>query len=649
MGDNNVKFYSSQDMSCGYYLKEAEQIIDLFSIDKTDYKINEILELYNIKLFFNADIRLHEWDDLRYNSLADTVKKFDKPIGIFFSKINNENFDSIYNQVNYVYRQDFWELFDSFKLYNRIHCKTIASMLESQEISIKYLLSHKSISKKYEAEIRSYMLENPQTAEILMSNYLTETKHKYFFPDILMPNEREKIIIDYIESNACNPNYLQLIINSNPSKELSFRDKTKLKAKKRYEQKIKELFDDNTGYNYGVDITFLSSQQEEISAEKSNGILHFSYDTSWIKSNLDYPTLLNNFIYLFGITDLQFRCQWCHKQSQLGVFESHLGIRGKNEYFKGIQFEIMNMKSLAEVIGYSDELFRNDIELEKGIEWFFIEYLKDEFDVTDYTFSIPSKQVSYAERCKLMVIELERVLKQFKLYVEEGAIDKELLQISSKQVKYEYVPSMIKNKYLYPIKKECQVLMQLLFSNQSCVCYTEKFGSKYGTFYELIKNESVFKLDFFEHQIPSIEYLIEKNMLNCGKDEQLTLNTERTSLLKDLYYNEVSRTDYVSRYLDSFDEQEQNEMFTFGESLFSKPEQEYLNYMLNNSEFSNGLSLRNNYLHGTNSTDEEINRQDYYQILKIIIFTIIKINEEFCFVDDLKKKQLQKKEDDENV
>lgn len=81
-------------------------------------------------------------------------------------------------------------------------------------------------------------------------------------------------------------------------------------------------------------------------------------------------------------------------------------------------------------------------------------------------------------------------------------------------------------------------------------------------------------------------------------------------------------------------------MFTFGETLFSKPEQEYLNYMLNNSEFSNGQALRNRYLHGTNPIDDETNQKDYYQILKIFIFTIIKINEEFCFVDDLKKKQL---------
>lgn len=92
---------------------------------------------------------------------------------------------------------------------------------------------------------------------------------------------------------------------------------------------------------------------------------------------------------------------------------------------------------------------------------------------------------------------------------------------------------------------------------------------------------------------------------------------ERVALLKDLYYNEVSRADSMRKYLDAFNKQEQCEMFTFGETLFSKPEQEYLNFMLNNSEFSNGQALRNSYLHGTNPTDDEINRNDYYQILKI--------------------------------
>ena len=65
-------------------------------------------------------------------------------------------------------------------------------------------------------------------------------------------------------------------------------------------------------------------------------------------------------------------------------------------------------------------------------------------------------------------------------------------------------------------------------------------------------------------------------------------------------------------------------------SLFSKPEQDYLNYELNKSSFSNGLDLRNKYAHSTYPEDEKIQFVDYIRLLKIMILVITKINEEFC-------------------
>ena len=353
----------------------------------------------------------------------------------------------------------------------------------------------------------------------------------------------------------------------------------------------------------------------------------------WVRDNLDFPTLLNNFIYLFNFTDLHFRSNWYNRKSQQGILETMAGIHGKSEYFKGIYFNLMSMLSNTQIIEYSNILQNNHIEIEIIIKWFFEKYLKEEFRVENYMFSSPYPHISYVDKCKLLVIEFERVLKQFKLYVEDKVIDQELLTISSKQVKFEYIPSMIPNKYLYPVKKECQPLMNLLFSDQSGIYYTEKFQTKHHSFYELIKNESIFKSDFFEYQIPEIDYLIERKILVSDND-RLLLNSKKTWLLKDLYDNEVSRTGYILNYLSEFNEQEQKKMFTFGSTLFSVPEQSYLNYMLNNAEFSNGLAIRNNYLHGTNSTDEKINCQDYYQILKILVLAVIKINEEFCIMND---------------
>lgn len=68
----------------------------------------------------------------------------------------------------------------------------------------------------------------------------------------------------------------------------------------------------------------------------------------------------------------------------------------------------------------------------------------------------------------------------------------------------------------------------------------------------------------------------------------------------------------------------------YEDTLFSRPEQDYLNYILNKSEFSNGLDLRNKYSHDTCSLDERTQRKDYLILKKIMAFIIIKINEEFC-------------------
>ena len=65
-------------------------------------------------------------------------------------------------------------------------------------------------------------------------------------------------------------------------------------------------------------------------------------------------------------------------------------------------------------------------------------------------------------------------------------------------------------------------------------------------------------------------------------------------------------------------------------TLFSRSEADYINYMLNQAEFSNGLDLRNKYTHDTCPLNEGKQKQDYLELLKIMILIVIKINEEFC-------------------
>ena len=68
----------------------------------------------------------------------------------------------------------------------------------------------------------------------------------------------------------------------------------------------------------------------------------------------------------------------------------------------------------------------------------------------------------------------------------------------------------------------------------------------------------------------------------------------------------------------------------FENTLFSKPEQNYFNYHLNKSEFSNSMDLRNKYLHGTQANPEEVETHErvYHIYLKLLVLALLKIDDD---------------------
>ena len=161
--------------------------------------------------------------------------------------------------------------------------------------------------------------------------------------------------------------------------------------------------------------------------------------------------------------------------------------------------------------------------------------------------------------------------------------------------------------------------------------YTEKTGSKYQTLPQLLMSEEMKKEDFERYQQKDLDWLIERSAITVSSDGTLAINRVRAYVLNELFSNEV----ICPAYFDPKLQAQVNEMvksgdLSYGDTLFSKPERDYLNYVLNKSEFSNGLDLRNKYSHDTCSLEEKIQQQDYMELLKIMVLIIIKINEEFC-------------------
>lgn len=107
----------------------------------------------------------------------------------------------------------------------------------------------------------------------------------------------------------------------------------------------------------------------------------------------------------------------------------------------------------------------------------------------------------------------------------------------------------------------------------------------------------------------------------------------------DLFMNDVvSFWKYSKHERSIIDALEIRKVIEFESSLFSRPEQNYINYTLNKSQFNNGLDLRNKYSHSQphDGSDERKHNQNYLIFIRVFIVALIKINDEFCTSNELK-------------
>lgn len=118
--DLRVKYYSTNDLSAGFYLKRIEDIICNFVVEKKRVDINEIIELYNIQQFFHNRIYSIHWTKQQLNDYSEIVSDFSRVIGEFFSGINIDTIESMFDTIYYDYRNDFWKLIEKYKVYDKI-------------------------------------------------------------------------------------------------------------------------------------------------------------------------------------------------------------------------------------------------------------------------------------------------------------------------------------------------------------------------------------------------------------------------------------------------------------------------------------------------------------------------------------------------
>lgn len=633
---NGVKYYGINDLTLGIYLDKSEKIIRNNPISSKIDDINSILELYNIYLIFKSGSRLKDWSEDTYDKLKRSTSKFMPIINSYFSKINSDNLILLYSKISNQYIDDFWFLFDKYNVFKNITNETFENFLNYEKVHLSYLLRHKNLVNYFDKEIGNYMQLSNSTAEILIDYRLVEREDipiKYFLPESLTIEQQLDIVNDYINSQSCNPNYLKIIFNSGSNKNFPIDDLMRLNAKKKYEENVDKIFNSKSGFKFGAEVAFSNNTDCVEVCSDDSLVPRFTYSSDWIKENLDNPTLFNNFIYLFNYTDLFFRSNFPSKECEISPLEKVMELRGIKYYKKGIAFLHKEILYYLQIISYENELKKYNVEIEFMFKWFFEVYLKSEFNVYGFKFSPCSKNSTYLEKVRNLCSEIDSLLKQYNLYVNYNSINRELMEISRNSISLENLPSFSSNKYGYILDSELLGISNLLYSNQSIINHTSA-EIKHDNFDELLTHKKLKISDFDNYQIESLIYLKSKNIIHEDRYGYLDIDNDLCNILKDFYYNEVLCINYYKDN-DVLISLINDNKIIIENKLFSKPEQNYLNYILNNRKYDNGLSIRNRYLHGSNTNNISNHKQDYYIILKVFVLIIIKINEEFCLREKL--------------
>ncbi len=633
---NRVLFFSKEDMAGPIKLKLAEPILQDFDLKK-NYDINDIVELFQIKQYFDNGLYLSDWSAEIIADYRETSEKMWKIVCNFWISIDDNSFIGLYNQVEFEFRRDFWVLTEQLQIFKKIEETTFSILLRSENFWIINILQQKRLVKYFSSALRSFLLGYEKSAELLLTHFEEEHTNRYndlFFPNNLGINDIELIINDYLDNPDANLNYVRLIINA---KELKFSPETRLKATKVERVKNEEILESGHVWQSGNQVGLSDTQEEPVNVNWEENIQKITYSTSWLDSITDTYSLFYNFSLLFEYTDTYGNINLVSKGIEMDVLE-HVLMRSKNNYKTGYAFHRKSNLSHLQIVVYDHYLKEKGRNIE-GILTFVIQnYFKNSYGLENFKINFPSKNSTYLEKIRMLVPELESILKQFKLYSTKGEIDRELLQISSSPLRFKDIPSLVEKKYLYGKGSEFEELKHYFFSDQSMLWFVKAFNDKkYQNLYSLLLNENVRLEDFEDYQKPSINQLINAGYLEVVGEKFVKIKKKITTFVigmlnKDEVVNYWILPDEIKVVID---EMKKDGLIRFGNTLFSEPEQKYFNYYLNKSEFTNGLDLRNRYVHGTNGDTDEEHRNIYFTILKLLVLAVLKMDNDLFIKKNL--------------
>ena len=641
---DRVCYFSKNDLSVGHYLEMAEKRIQEVSKGDVPSDLEGIIELWHIKRMIDDECKFLEWTDEKYNTLKQSTSGYSDIIAKFFRTLAPKMLKSEFDQLEWTYKKTLWKIIDAYKLYQLIEPDTLREILTENVNHVRIVLECPGIVEKYKSVIREILMSNVNSAHIILDIFVAKQDlnrgTELHLPSNLSLADKEQILVNYLQSDDPNVNYVRLITQIKDDKnQIRLSTKTRLLAE-RLEKKLNaELLNDprtvTTHWSIGVQFVDEEGSAPVVLKINEKGIPTYTYSIPYIRQ-CDNINRVANCISLFRWLNQHFLINLISKKTEVDALESSLIDKGRDSYLSYMAFNNKNRLSLYQLYAYEEVLKKNNGSFEYEIKQFYEHHLKEEYNYPGLPINLPSVNDSALNKCRVLCPELDAVVKQYNTFVEEDEIDQDLIRLS-KPLKVEDGRSLLNNKY-YEIAEDnneiLSVLWGLLGSGNSLLSYVEPFkDNNYESLVDLLeKEDKVLYSNYAAFQKPHLDFLIQQGVVGVNADGYLYIANQATiNVLKSLWeYGVCSYWHYDEAERQILDDMLAKGWLVKDDHLLSKQERDYFSYYLDNAKFTNGKAYRNHYMHGSTPPvdDENEHTVAYMTFLKLLAILLLKIEDD---------------------
>jgi hypothetical protein len=625
---DRVIFFSKRDLMAPHMLAKAEVLLDQ-TTDFSSMDLNSLLEFHHIQKYFENEIYLVKWTADQTFRYKEIVKKGLSELQIFLLNIKPENIIQEIGLLEHNNQENFWDLLRYYELYGKLDRQLFVEILAAYPIHIRYILILPQLVQHFNAEIRTFLLNYEESAELLLGHFeqkRTDEPSAFNFPKSLTDADKEAIIDRYLDSDEPNLNYIDLVRNA---RHIKLSTKVRLKAKQTSARIKEEILNDSNSTRIGVAASLAKDQEQPVIFEKSDAndtvAIYGGLYLDSLKTDIELFDVFRN---LFIYTDEEGLISLVNKSAEMGTLEK-IFMQSKSEYQKGVIFERKNMFSIAQLGIFSHYLKSRDYSIELLLENFVHAFFVDWFGLNDLVFKMPQPDLSPAEKIRVIAPEMEYLLKQFNNFAIDGSIDHELLQMDSSQVHFSAIPSLVKQKYIFSEHQTIKELQHYFFDPESILADRKNIENRQTVFHKLA-TQKTFKSDFEDYQQPYLERAMQDGYLHLQENGVI----EMVDPVLIFIAGKLKKNGFISywhiseQYRTAIDELVVSGYLKEAETLFTSDEVSYLNFYLNMKEFSNGKDLRNKYLHGSNDRDIKQQELDYLYFLRTLILIMLKLRDD---------------------